>query len=110
MDGAIASNKNCNKRLLRPFIIIGSWWMKRRRLYCLVDDDAHDATGEDNVFDASPVALLYVDSLQDSIESMDSIVDDDSFSTAFSTVDEDSQRETFLMEHLRFLNLSTQPQ
>jgi hypothetical protein len=133
-----------NKRFI-PFFKISSWWKRRRFQYLVhfdtqdeqstkerrVEIEIGDSTTEE-VFDP-PIELYFneqkstenntfsfvsstpTDSFQDSIESMDSVVDshylhpEDECSqpVAFAT---NVHLDPFLMAHLNFLSQSTQPQ
>jgi hypothetical protein len=133
-----------NKRFI-PFFKIRSWWKRRRFQYLIHVDtqdelstkerrgevETGDSTTEE-VFD--PLIALYfneqqptgnntvsfvsstpTDSFQDSIESMDSVIDshylhpEDECSqpVAFAT---NVHLDPFLMAHINFLSQSTQPQ
>jgi hypothetical protein len=133
-----------NKRFI-PFFKIRSWWKRRRFQYLVhVDTRDEQSTKErkgeieigdsttEEVFDP-PIELYFneqkstenntfsfvsstpTDSFQDSIESMDSVVDshylhpEDECSqpVAFAT---NVHLDPFLMAHLNFLSQSTQPQ
>jgi hypothetical protein len=133
-----------NKRFI-PFFKIRSWWKRRRFQYLVhVDTRDEQSTKErkgeieigdsttEEVFDP-PIELYFneqqptrnntlsfvsstpTDSFQDSIESMDSVVDshylhpEDEYSqpVAFATY---VHLDPFLMAHINFLSQSTQPQ
>ena len=133
-----------NKRFI-PFFKIRSWWKRRRFQYVVhLDTQDEQSTKErrreieigdsttEEVFDP-PIELYFneqkstenntfsfvsstpTDSFQDSIESMDSVVDshylhpEDECSqpVAFAT---NVHLDPFLMAHLNFLSQSTQPQ